>query len=450
MEKLEPILNNVDFRRHEQTPRINLQRVLRKDLAPEFLQQVERLGASAPLDHSMLAIAILRDAQKARVSDIHFEPRTSGTRLRFRIDGILSEIAELPINVARIVVNQFKALSDLDPVTRFTVKDTRATVNFNGEGLDIRLAVAPCHHGEALVVRLLDPKRLERSLTELGLPGRALAQIEEWLEQMTGMFLCAGPTGSGKTTTCYALLHEVKFADRAIISIEDPIEYQVDGITQIRIDEFHHVGFQEAVKSVLRLDPDFLMLGEIRDATGAHSAVDAAISGRVLLSTLHCRDSAEAITALRNWGLTDHEIAETLSVVMAQRLVRKLCPHCQHSIKPTLSDLRWLKAMRLPKPSKMSDSTGCKKCQNLGYIGRTGLFELWRLDEDDYRLIHDHADEHTLRQNLISKSQDVLLLDAFAKIDDGTTSLAEVRKLSGLVPLAHRGRSNSSRLTPAS
>jgi len=353
-------------------------------------------------------------------------------RLRFRIDGVLADVADLPTEHGRVVVNQFKAISDLDPVTRFTAKDTRATVELDGAPLDIRLALAPCHHGEVLVVRLLDPKRLERSIEELGFSGRTLAQIEQWLENVNGMFLCAGPTGSGKTTTNYALLHELKFADRAIVSIEDPIEYQIDGITQIKIDELHHVDFAEAVKSVLRLDPDFLMLGEIRDAASAHSAVNAAISGRVLLSTVHCRDAVGAITALRNWGLPDHEIAEALAVVVAQRLVRKLCPDCRRKVKASASNSKWLAAMHLPKRATLWEATGCNKCQNLGYLGRTGVFELWHLDEDDYDLIIGHADEHTLRQRLAAKSHETLLRDAFAKMIDGTTSLSEIQKLSGL------------------
>jgi general secretion pathway protein E len=417
------------------------QRTLRNDLAPEFLRELKSLASRGHADSSEISLALLRDAQRARVSDIHFEPHTSGMRLRFRIDGALSDVAELPAEQARIVVNQFKAISDLDPVTRFTAKDTRATVELDGAALDIRLALAPCHHGEALVVRLLDPKRLERSVEELGLSGRTLEQIEQWLENVTGMFLCAGPTGSGKTTTNYALLHELKFADRAIVSIEDPVEYQIDGITQIKVDELHHVDFAEAVKSVLRLDPDFLMLGEIRDAASAHSAVNAAISGRVLLSTVHSRDAVGAITALRNWGLPDHEIAEALVVVVAQRLVRKLCPHCRRKVKPSVSDLKWLATMNLSTRPTLWDATGCRECQNLGYRGRTGVFELWRLDESDYHLLLAHADEHALRQSFAAKSQDTLLRDAFAKVVDGTTSLAEIRKLSGLDPLIHtRGR----------
>ncbi len=422
-------------------------RTLRNDLAPEFLRELKNVGSRPRTQSSALAFSLLLDAQRARVSDVHFEPRTMGVRLRFRIDGVLSDVADLPADHARIIVNQFKSIGDLDPVTRFTTKDTRATVELAGTAMDIRLALAPCHHGEALVVRLLDPQRLERLVEELGLSGRTLAQIEDWLENVSGMFLCAGPTGSGKTTTIYALLHELKFADRAIVSIEDPVEYQIDGITQIKIDELHHVDYPEAVKSVLRLDPDFLMLGEIRDAPSAHSAVNAAISGRVTLSTVHCRDAVGAVTALRNWGLPDHEIAEALVVVVAQRLVRKLCPHCRRKAKPGASDLKWLAAMKLPTRAAMWGATGCKEYQNLGYLGRTGVFELWHLDEDDYELVLGHADEHALRQRFAATSQDTLLRDAFAKALDGTTSLSEIRKLSGLpsAPRSALGRRGFSR-----
>lgn len=417
-------------------------RSLRNDLVPQFQRGLKSLAARGHADSSALAFALLRDAQHARASDIHFEPRTSGTRLRLRIDGALSDVVDIPADPARIVINQFKVIGDLDPVTRFTAKDTRATIKLGGGDIDIRLALAPCHHGETLVVRLLDPKRLARSVEELGLSGQTLAQVEQWLENVTGMFLCTGPTGSGKTTTNYALVHELKFADRAVVSIEDPIEYQIDGITQIRIDELHHVDFAEAVKSVLRLDPDFLLLGEIRDAASAHSAINAAISGRVLLSTVHCRDAVGAITALRNWGVPDHEIAEALSVVVAQRLVRKLCPHCRRKVKPTAGELNWLAAMNLPGRPTLWNASGCKECQNLGYHGRTGIFELWRLNEIDYHGILDHADEHALRRGFATKSQHTLLSDAFSKVKDGTTSLTEIRKLSGLAPLARQQQRN--------
>jgi type II secretory ATPase GspE/PulE/Tfp pilus assembly ATPase PilB-like protein len=407
-------------------------RIIRSDLAPVFMQELGELAQHLNPGLPALAFALLLDAQRARASDLHFEPRTTGTRLRFRIDGVLSDVADLSPEQGRVVLNQFKAVADLDPVVHFITKDTRATIELDGAALDVRLALAPCHHGEALVVRLLDPKRLERSLGELGLSPRQLTEIEDWLDHVSGMFLTAGPTGSGKTTTIYALLHKLKLADRAIVSIEDPVEYQINGITQIKIDELHHVDFAEAVKSVLRLDPDYVMMGEIRDAMSAHSALNAAISGRVLLSTLHSRDAVGAVTALRNWGLLDHEIAEVLGVVVAQRLVRRLCPHCRHKVTPSASDTKWLDLMKLAAPASLWSADGCKDCQNLGYSGRTGVFDLWRLDGEDYDLIMNHANEHTLRERLARKSHENLLGDAFAKALDGTTSLAEIRKSCGI------------------
>lgn len=410
-------------------------RMLQNNLAPAFLVELARISPSTHPDSAVLACALLSDAQRVRVSDLHFEPRTGEMRLRFRIDGQLSDVAIISKEHARMVVNQFKALADIDPVTRFTTKDTRATVKVNDATLDLRLALAPCQHGESLVVRLLDPQRLERSVKELGMSTQALARLEDWLDHRSGMFLAAGPTGCGKTTTIYALMHELKFANRSIVSIEDPIEYEIDGITQIKVDDLHHVDFAEAVKSVLRLDPDFLMMGEIRDAQSAHSALNAAISGRALLSTMHSRDAVGTVTALRNWGLPDHEIAELLVVVVGQRLVRKLCRDCARPAKPNTAELKWLEKMELPAPKSFWNAIGCKGCQNLGYSGRIGVFELWQLDGNDYDLIVSHANERALRDQLARNSYETLLHDAFAKSLDGTTSLAEIRGLGGLPPL---------------
>ena len=407
-------------------------RIIRADLAPGFMQELGRLAQDSHPNAPSLALALLSDAQRARASDLHIEPHSEGARLRFRVDGVVTDVAHLLAEHSRLLLNQFKAMANLDPVMRFTATDARATVEADGAALDVRLALAPCHQGEMLVMRLLDSKRLERSLAELGLSARTLLQLEDWLGNVSGMFLAAGPTGSGKTTTIYALLQKLKLGDHTIVSIEDPVEYQIDGITQIKIDELHHINFAEAVKSVLRLDPDFVMMGEIRDAGSAHSAINAAISGRALLGTVHSRDAVGVVTALRNWGLMDHEIAEALGVVVAQRLVRKLCPHCRRAAKPGANDLKWLDTVQLPAPASLWTASGCKQCQNLGYSGRIGVFDLWRLDREDYDLIMNHATERGLRERLAEKSPESLLFDAFAKALDGTTSLAEVRKLSGL------------------
>lgn len=380
--------------------------------------------------HGEYAVALLLDAIQARASDIHVEPLGNTARVRIRIDGSLSDVAELSAETGKILSNQIKSLAGLDPIVRFTPKDSHYHFHGYGEDVDLRIAVAPGQIGEALSIRLLDPRRLERSVDNLGLSDQNLTQIESWLENVSGMFLAAGPTGSGKTTTLYGLLHRLNSTDKRIVTIEDPVEYAVPGLTQIQLDEKHHLSFAEGVKAVLRLDPDLVMLGEVRDGASAHAAVDAAITGRVLLSTIHSHDAVGAITALRNWGLPDHEIAESLSVVVAQRLVRRLCEHCKTSTRPTQPEIDWLRALELDVPKELWVPKGCDRCSGIGYFGRTGIFELWHLSEGDYEMIMAGAHEHALRKHLQRCGHTTLLQDAMLKLRAGITTLAEVKRAS--------------------
>jgi general secretion pathway protein E len=409
-------------------------RPVRNDLVSRFLKELSDCESqddtiARNVSRRDLTHTLLRDALKSRASDIHLEPQSSGSRLRFRIDGIVSDVAHLTHTQAKLILNQFKAMADLDPVAHFTPQDAHATCILSEAKLDVRLSLAPCLNGETVSLRLLNSQRIERSIGELGLTVESKQRLENWLSDCNGMFLAAGPTSSGKTTTVYSLLHELKFTDRRIISFEDPVEYEIDGITQIELDQPHHLSFAEGVKSMLRLDPDYLMLGEIRDAGSAHSAVSAAISGRVLLSTIHSRDAVGAVTALRNWGLQDHEIAEALSVVVAQRLVRKLCPHCRQRVTPSDADLAWLKGLALRVPKKVWQPRGCEQCRGLGYLGRTGVFEFWRLDSIDYDMILGRSTEQQLRQHLCDQGHISLLADGLTKIGDGTTTVAEIKRM---------------------
>jgi general secretion pathway protein E len=225
-------------------------------------------------------------------------------------------------------------------------------------------------------------------------------------------------------------LHELKFADRTIVSLEDPVEYELDGVTQVQLDEKHHLSFAEGVKAMLRLDPDFLMIGEIRDGASAKAAVDAAITGRVLLSTIHSRDAVGVVTALRNWGMADHEISESLSVVVSQRLVRRLCRECKEKSVPADRDVQWLNSVGLPAPAQVWKAVGCPKCSGLGFMGRTGVFEMWELTERDYELILAHSDEHKIRRHL-AQLHSSLLEDGIGKVADGTTTMEELKRASG-------------------
>jgi len=422
------------------TPQALPPRALRKDLTPFFHNELDRCFGPNATDLAVssapdLPKNLLIDSWHLGASDIHFEPSRDGARIRLRVDGMVWDVAQLNDDRAKVFLNQFKAMAGIDPVVRFTPADASATFAMVDGHLDLRLALAPTSSGETMAVRLLDAKRLERSILELGLSEQNLRRLRAWLKQTSGMVLMAGPTGCGKTTTAYSLLHELKTANRVIISVEDPVECQIDGITQIQVNGLKELSFSEGVKAILRHDPDYLMVGEIRDALSAQAAVRAAIAGRVLLSTVHCRDAVSAVTALRNWNLTDREIADALSVVVAQRLVRKLCRHCRKSAKPSKLEAAWIRSFNLSVPPKVWTPVGCKECKSLGYRGRTGVFEVWRLDEDARAAILKGTDELLLREHLARRKHLFLVQDGLAKLSDGTTSFDEIKRIAGDVDL---------------
>lgn len=416
-------------------------RPIRQELLPRLKSRIGESRGAAELngeraDGVDAAQLLLIDALQAGASDIHFQPYSLGVRVRLRIDGVVWDALHLESQHARVIINQMKARAGLDPVVRFTPHDAHAQFETAESCVDMRLALAPSAQGEILSIRLLDPKRLERSILELGLDRSSLADLQDWIQDSNGMFVSAGPTGSGKTTTVYALLHELKSSHRSIITLEDPVEYQIDGITQIQVDELHNLMFAEGAKAMLRLDPDYLMLGEIRDGTSAHTAVTSALGGRVLLSTIHARDAIGAVTALRNWGVSDQEIAESLALVLAQRLVRRLCVQCRKHGKLTVSEVRWFKAAGIEPPSRLWKPVGCPHCHNLGYRGRTGVFEMWRVSGEDYDMILNHSDEHSLRRALHGRGHGFVLNDALIKANDGLTTLEEVRRIAASSQLA--------------
>jgi type II secretory ATPase GspE/PulE/Tfp pilus assembly ATPase PilB-like protein len=388
-------------------------------------------GASAPSgadepEVQALADALLRDAVRERASDVHLDPQRDDVALRFRIDGAIVDVADLAPEPARRLLNQFKTLTQIDPVSLFAPQESRFTYTLDGEEVDLRVAFAPCVAGEKLTIRMLDTRQLRHDIRDLGLPESMLDHVEQWLHNVSGMFLVTGPTGSGKTTTLYALLHELRLLERSIVTLEDPVEYQIDRIAQLQVDEQHDLTFRNGLKAMLRLDPDFLLMGEIRDSESARAAAAAASTGHVLLSTLHSRDPVSAVTTLRNWGLEDHEITASLQVVVSQRLVRKLCPSCRREEAPTPRDRRWLRAIGEAASETVWQAVGCDECRGLGYAGRIGVFEVWRLQDRDLELIADHATERVLRQHLRASDHETLLGDALQKARAGETTVREL------------------------
>ena len=375
---------------------------------------------------------LLRDALRERASDVHLEPAEDGWRVRLRIDGCLYDAAFLGHDVGQRLVRHFKALSGVDSVTTQRPQDGRRTYRLDGRDVDLRLAAAPCLAGEKLVLRLLACGAAGWDLAALGMSDAQLTHMHEWLANVHGMVLVVGPTGSGKTTTLYALLRQLRLAERAITTIEDPVEYQIPGVTQMQVNAKAGLTFASAVKAMGRLDSDVLLVGEMREAESARAALDAAGRGRVLLSTLHCRDAVAAVRALRNWGLSDHEIAGSLDVVVAQRLVRVLCPACRREEAPSDADRVWFESAGIPPPRHTWEPRpgGCPDCHATGYRGRTGVFEVWRLDEPDYRLLLRRADELAIRRDLSRRGHRTLLADGLDKADRGITSLEELKVLA--------------------
>ncbi len=379
-----------------------------------------------------LATALLEDALREKASDIHLDPGTEGYEVRFRIDGTLVDTLPLPTEPGLHLVRFFKTHADLDPAFALRPQDGRAALPIEGGEVSVRVATGPGVSGEKLALRLLPHALTRPPLDQLGLSTTDYEALTRALRDVRGMILISGPTGSGKTTTLYALVRELSRAGRSVVTIEDPVEYVLDGVTQFQVNERQGLTYAEGVKGLLRLDPDVLMLGEMRDATSARAALDAADSGHVFLSTLHARDAAGTVSVLRHLGLADHEIAASVDLLVAQRLVRQLCPACRRPEPPTADEAQWLRLCGQLVPDKTWRAAGCEKCGGSGYRGRIGVFEIHRLREADADLILAHADEHTLRRHLRGRGALSLLEDDLQKVAEGLTSIAEFRAVGGM------------------
>lgn len=403
------------------------QRPLRPDLAPTLVAALsDETDADAPTVR--IARAMLEDACHVDATDVHIEPHRNGARVRFRIDGSVRDICQLTPDQSRILTNQVKTHSGLNAVVHFTPVETRARFDSKAGAVDLRISVAPALNGDTIAIRLLHANRLGRSISELGMSQANRDLLADWMAEINGMFAAVGPTGSGKTTTLYAILNCLKMTNRRIVSLEDPVEYQMDGISQIQINELHDFQFSDGIKAVLRHDPDYLVVGEIRDPASAQTAVSAAVAGRVLLTTMHSRDCVGAVTALRSWQLGDHEIAESLSIVVAQRLVRRRCIHCGERKPLSKRQAGWFRSLKIEVPPNLWESKGCDQCHGLGFKGRIGLYELWRLDDSDYEMILNHSDERRLRTSLATKDHRFLLHEAVDLLREGTITFDETRR----------------------
>jgi type II secretory ATPase GspE/PulE/Tfp pilus assembly ATPase PilB-like protein len=376
------------------------------------------------------AEALLTDAVLWKASDIHIEPSTNETRLRFRVDGVLHDAAAVPNFSGHRLAAFFKTLSQIDALALAKPEHGHGRMEAAGTLVELRTTVAPTIAGEMLGIRLLDTNRPLLRLDDIGMSDSDQQTLRAWLEGMQGMLLVGGPVGSGKTSTLYALLHELQKLPRSILTVEDPVESNLDGITQIEVNPKRGLFFPEAIRAMLRLDPDFLLVGEIRDPESAHVAITAAGSGHALLSTIHARDAVGTVTTLRNVGAKNWEIAAALEVCVSQRLVRRLCSACKEEAPATEEDQAHFAAIGEAAPDTLMAARGCNDCAGTGFSGRIGVFELWRVDAVARQWIADGADDLALARYALQHGLRPLLHDALAKVAAGHTTLAEIRPIA--------------------
>jgi len=375
---------------------------------------------------------LFRYAYEQRASDIHVEPKKDRSLVRFRIDGVLHDIHQIPKVVHNAVVSRIKMLARMDIAEKRRPQDGRIKTEYRNSEVELRVSTLPVAFGEKTVVRIFDPEVLLQDITELGFYEREQKLFTDFISQPTGMILVTGPTGSGKTTTLYSALRAISTPDINIVTIEDPIEMIYEEFNQVGIQPKIDVTFSSALRTILRQDPDVIMVGEIRDSDTAKNAVQAALTGHLVFSTLHTNDSPSAITRLAELGVEPFLISSTLVGVVAQRLVRKICPHCK---KETFIGPEELKALRIPlkeenQQVKVYYGMGCLDCRKTGYTGRTGVYEILPVTDKLVRLIRDGSDSQRLKKAAREEGMMLLREVAIKKLGEGVTTFEEVLRVT--------------------
>ena len=380
-------------------------------------------GDDAPVIR--LSTMILSNAIKMKASDIHLEPMEKEFRVRYRIDGALRKMDSPPKRLQGAIISRIKIMSKIKISEKRIPQDGRIQVNVGGRDLDLRVSTVPTNHGESIVMRILDKSNLSLGLPQLGFLSDDQNKFERFIHLSDGVVLVTGPTGSGKSTTLYAALGQINLPDRKIITVEDPVEYQMSGINQVQVNRDVGLDFSAALRSILRQAPNIVMIGEIRDEETAGIAMEAALTGHLVFSTLHTNDAPSAVTRLTDMGCKPFLVASAVRACLAQRLVRAICPNCKEEYTPTERDLKMLGSIAKVIPERMYVGKGCAKC-NGGYKGRKGIFEIFEVDDTIQRLIFDHAPSSVLRERAREMGMRTLREDGMLKVASGMTSLREV------------------------
>ncbi len=385
-------------------------------------------GDDAPV--VKLATMLITNAIKMKASDIHLEPMEKEFRVRYRIDGALRKMDSPPKRLQGAIISRIKIMSKMKISEKRIPQDGRIQISVNGKDLDLRVSSVPTNHGESIVMRVLDKTNLALGLPQLGFLADDQATFERLIKLPDGVVLVTGPTGSGKTTTLYACLGQINTPDKKLITVEDPVEYQMSGINQVQVNKDVGLDFSAALRSILRQAPNIVMIGEIRDEETAGIAMEAALTGHLVFSTLHTNDAPSAVTRLLDIGCKPFLVASALRAAMAQRLVRAICENCKEDYTPSEREIKMLGSISKTIPDRMYHGCGCDKCGRTGYKGRKGIFEIFKVDDTIERLIFDHAPATLLRQRAREMGMRTLREDGMLKVASGMTSLSEVLRVT--------------------
>ena len=390
------------------------------------IEQLRDMASEAPV--IKLVNMFLQRAVESRASDIHIEPFEKELRVRFRIDGILHDIETPPKHLKAAIISRIKLMAKLNIAERRLPQDGRIKIRILGKEIDLRVSTLPTLYGESVVMRILDRgSSKEYKLEKLGFFSDMLKKIDPLIKRPYGMFLVTGPTGSGKSTTLYGALKKINKSDKKIITIEDPVEYQIDGVNQIHVNPQIGLTFANGLRSIVRQDPDVVMVGEIRDLETAEIAIRAALTGHLVFSTLHTNDAPGAITRLVDMGAEDYLIASSVIGILAQRLVRVICDNCKEAVKV---DDKILEEFGFPPGTPLYRGKGCKECANTGYKGRIGIFELMIMTEEIRKLTVTNASSSEIRNVARAQGMRTLKEDGLLKVREGITTLSEIIRVT--------------------
>ena len=398
-----------------------------QDQKSEIVEDLEEMAGQSPV--IKFVNYLISNAIHEGASDIHIEPKDKAMKIRYRVDGVLFETMRPPLKMHPAIVSRIKIMANLDISERRLPQDGKISVIVGGRGVDLRVSTLPTSHGEKVVIRILDSRSIMRGLEQLGMEPDVMSVFREQISLPHGILLVTGPTGSGKTTTLYSALCQMDSNKLNISTVEDPVEYELDFCNQVQANEKIGLTFASVLRSLLRQDPDVMMIGEIRDNETARIAVQASLTGHLVLSTLHTNDAASSITRLVNIGIDAYLIAASLNAVLAQRLVRKICPKCKRKYRVSKSMRKYVESIGL-KPSELFYGRGCDHCRGSGYADRMGIYELLIIDERFRDMINKDSSAGSMRRAFYEGKGASLFDDGIKKVKQGLTTIDEVLRVT--------------------